>query len=292
MRPYSAVPELPTTRRCTCDRNCCALNSTSPRYRPRSAMSSSILRTYVSWPSLGAYLFSSSTNTTTCLTPRSRFSRCSRSLVDDAREDQILRVLLEMRRRRRHTPCGPRKLPNGRSLTVPSSVTRPAQRVEMFDRRLRTLRIVGDVMGAPALSSSLPPWPDSTSRNHARDRRTTERDIACSAKQWIAELAVDDRAPDEVDQRVGLRVDVVLVEQHLGVLQHFAQSPRERRHVVQQRLVRPERVEREAVGLVRREVLDVLERLGADTPHFSYSRGRRRRSRPAGRESRGRVPSR
>ena len=31
MRPKSAVPELPTTRRCTCDRNCCALNSTSPR---------------------------------------------------------------------------------------------------------------------------------------------------------------------------------------------------------------------------------------------------------------------
>ena len=30
-RPYIAVPELPTTRRCTWLRNCCALKSTSPR---------------------------------------------------------------------------------------------------------------------------------------------------------------------------------------------------------------------------------------------------------------------
>ena len=31
MRPNNAVPELPTTRRCTCDRNCWALKSTRPR---------------------------------------------------------------------------------------------------------------------------------------------------------------------------------------------------------------------------------------------------------------------
>ena len=80
----------------------------------------------------------------------------------------------------------------------------------------------------------------------------------------IDELLVEDVLLDEVDQRVGLRVDVVLVEQHLGVLEHLAQSPCERRHVVEQRLVRAQRVQRHAVRLVRREVLDVGERIGGD----------------------------
>src|SRR5207245_2429670 len=79
MRPYTSVPALPTMRRCTCERNCSAPNSTRPRYRPRSEISSSIFFTYVSGPSAGAYLFSSSTNTTTASTPRSPRSRCSRS---------------------------------------------------------------------------------------------------------------------------------------------------------------------------------------------------------------------
>src|SRR2546422_1651485 len=79
IRPYTSVAAFPTMRRCTCERNCSAPNSTRPRYRPRSEMSRSIFFTYVSGPSAGAYLFSSSTNTTTASTPRSRRSRCSRS---------------------------------------------------------------------------------------------------------------------------------------------------------------------------------------------------------------------
>jgi hypothetical protein len=42
------------------------------------------------------------------------------------------------------------------------------------------------------------------------------------AEQRVGELAVDHALLDEVDERVGLGVDVVLVEQHLGVLQHLA----------------------------------------------------------------------
>src|SRR6478672_6412503 len=165
MRPYSAVPELPTTRRCTCYLNCCAANRTSPRYRPRSAMSSSIFLTYVSGPSPGAYLFSSSTNTTTCCTPRSRFSRCSRSFVTTRAKIRSCASSSSPATSITYTVRSS-KLPNGRSLVAPSSATSPLHRSEMLERRFRTLRIVA-TWCVRQLWSSFFSRPRSTSRNHA-----------------------------------------------------------------------------------------------------------------------------
>ena len=231
-------------------------------------MSSSIFRTYVSGPSPGAYLFSSSTNTTTCCTPRSRFSRCSRSFVTTRAK---IRSCASSSRPATSITYTVRssKLPNGRSLVAPSSATSPLQRSEMFESRLRTLRMVA-TWCVRQLWSSFFSSARSTSLNHA-SRSANERDGVRPLEHRVGEPLVEDVLLDEVDQRVGLGVDVVLVEQHLGVLEHLAQPPRERRDVVEQRLVAAQRVERHAVRLVRREVLHVLERLAAARRSCSYS---------------------
>jgi len=78
------------------------------------------------------------------------------------------------------------------------------------------------------------------------------------------ELLVDDVLSDEIDQRIGLRVDVVLVEENLRVLENFAKSPGQRSDIVQQLFVVSERVESEPFRRVRREVFDFLERLRLD----------------------------
>ena len=254
MRPYSAVPELPTTRRCTCERNCCALNSTRPEIPAALGDVEQHLADVGLLPVARRVLVQLVDEHDDVLHAEVALLEVLAQLRDDAREDQILRVLLETRRRRSRTPCGPESSRTGGRSTAPSSVTSPSQRSEMFESRLRTLRIVA-TWWVRQLWSSFFSSARSTSRNQAsRSANDVHRVRAARASDRRTRLS-SDVLLDEVDQRVGLRVDVVLVEQHLGVLQHLAQSPRERRDVVEQRLVRAQRVERHAVRLVRREVL-------------------------------------
>src|SRR5688572_9162647 len=84
----------------------------------------------------------------------------------------------------------------------------------------------------------------------------------------LLEHAVEDTLIDEVDQRIRFRVDVIAIEENLRVLQHLAQTPGERRHVVEQRLVRAKRVEREALCGVGSEVAHTLERLWRHSHFF------------------------
>ena len=191
-------------------------------------------------------------------------------LGDDAREDQILRVLLEGR-----------DVDHIHRAILESSRTggRSRRRRRSPGRRSASRCSTGG--SAPCGSSrrgasasprrSSPPARASTSRNHASRSANERTEIAFVPEQRIAEVAVDDALANEVDQRIGLRVDVVLVEQHLGVLQHLAQSPRERRHVVQQRLVRAQRVERERRPTCTARSTARSRTARGATPHFSYS---------------------
>ena len=85
------------------------------------------------------------------------------------------------------------------------------------------------------------------------------RDGVRALEDLVGESLVEHVLLDEIDQRIRLGIDVVLVEQHLGVLEHFAQTPRERGDVAEQCFVAAQRVQRNAIGLVRRVVLDVLK---------------------------------
>ena len=96
----------------------------------------------------------------------------------------------------------------------------------MFESRLRTLRIVA-TWWVRQLWSSFFSSARSTSLNQA-SRSANDVHRVRPLQHRVDEPLVEDVLLDEVDQRVGLRVDVVLVEQHLGVLQHLAQPPRER----------------------------------------------------------------
>ena len=71
------------------------------------------------------------------------------------------------------------------------------------------------------------------------------------------EAAVDNALSDEIDQCVGLGVDVILVEKHFSVLENFAKTPGERLHIVHQSFVRAKCVEPETFRRVRRKVGDV-----------------------------------
>src|SRR5687767_12314362 len=79
-------------------------------------------------------------------------------------------------------------------------------------------------------------------------------------RPFAIHFPVDYTLGNEVDERVSLRVDVVLVEKNFRVAQDFAQTPREGSDVVEKSLIRSQRVKREALRCVRREVRDVLER--------------------------------
>ena len=59
-----------------------------------------------------------------------------------------------------------------------------------------------------------------------------------AGKAGLLEVLADDALADEVDERIRLRIDVVLVQQDLGELQHFTESPGERRHAVGERGMR------------------------------------------------------
>src|SRR5438876_1050345 len=84
----------------------------------------------------------------------------------------------------------------------------------------------------------------------------------------IAKLLVDYVFLDEVDERIGFRVDVVLVQQDFGELQNLAQTPGQWCDVVEQRFVVSERVQNKTFRSVGREILDAFERLGLDTELF------------------------
>ena len=76
---------------------------------------------------------------------------------------------------------------------------------------------------------------------------------------------------EEVDERVGLRVDVVAIEQHFGVVQHFPQAPHQRFRIVSQVRMGTQGVEVDAVRFERREIGEIGERFGSE-PQTSIQR--------------------
>ena len=85
--------------------------------------------------------------------------------------------------------------------------------------------------------------------------------VKAAPEAAILELLPHHPLGEEVDEGVGLRVNVVPVEQHLGVVEHLAEPPHQRLGGGGEGLVGAERVEVDAVGPVGREVVDVAERL-------------------------------
>src|SRR6266568_7927796 len=84
----------------------------------------------------------------------------------------------------------------------------------------------------------------------------------------IPEFLIDDVLLDEIDERIGFRVDVVLVQQDFGKLKNLAQTPGQRCNVAKKSLVVSKRVQSEALRGIRREILDALERLCLDIQFF------------------------
>ena len=84
----------------------------------------------------------------------------------------------------------------------------------------------------------------------------------------VGEILVDHALLDELDQRAGLGVDIVLAEQHVGVLQDLAQAPRERPDIAVEGFIRAQRVQRIPARSVWGEILDMLERRRRDTELF------------------------
>ena len=85
-----------------------------------------------------------------------------------------------------------------------------------------------------------------------------------AAQHVVLILAAHDAIREEIDEGVGLGVDVVAVEHHLGVVEDLPQSPDERMGVGGERLVGPEGIEIDAVSLERGVVADVGEWLGTE----------------------------
>ena len=181
-------------------------------------------------------------------------------LRDDARKNQVLRVLFEIRNVHHvHAAIVERAPWEIAHRPVVGHETAAARRD--VRQAIPNLPDRGDVMRAPLLlvlffhraQQIAEPAFKVRERLHAV-RRGTER--------GVLEILVHHAFTDEIDERIGLCVHVVLVEQHLGVLQHLAQAPGERTHVMRQRLVGTQRVERVALRRVWREVLHVGKRLG------------------------------
>ena len=87
---------------------------------------------------------------------------------------------------------------------------------------------------------------------------------AVAAHQRIVEVLVQHAVGKEIDERVGFGVDVVLVEQHFGKVEDFAEAPDQRLDVTHQVGMRAQRIEIHAVGLERRVVAHFLERPRGD----------------------------
>jgi hypothetical protein len=75
------------------------------------------------------------------------------------------------------------------------------------------------------------------------------------------EITADYTFTDELDQRVRLGIHVFARQQHFREFEDLLEPPDQRLHVPDQRFVRTERVEIEAVRLVGREILHVREGL-------------------------------
>ena len=135
----------------------------------------------------------------------------------------------------------------------------------MLLRRFRTLRIVATW----CVRQTSPPLPSTSMKSKMARKHSSRSAKLCTwngrpRSMLVLVLAADHPLGEEVDERVGLGVDVVPVEQHLGVLEHLAQAPDQRLGVGGERLVGAQRVEVHAVGLERREVPHVGERLGRE----------------------------
>ncbi len=79
-----------------------------------------------------------------------------------------------------------------------------------------------------------------------------------------AEPLVQDAVPNEIDERVRFRIEVIPREQDLGVLHDLFETPAQRSHIPRQRRMRPQRIEVPAVSSIGREVVHLLQRLRRD----------------------------
>src|SRR6266566_556393 len=189
-------------------------------------------------------------------------------LRDDASEDEVLRIFLEvcdidyvhravLKAPERQVADGSRV--GDESGAAGGDVRQPVS--NLADRR--------HVMRAPALSVLLfHPLEHIAEPGVEIGKRLNS---VLLAQKRVGELLVHDVLNDEVDQRIGLRIDVVPVEKDLCKLQDLAQAPREWRHVVKQSLVVPEGVESQTLRRVGREIPDALEWLGLDAKLFIES---------------------
>ena len=157
-------------------------------------------------------------------------------LRDDAREDQILRVFLE----RGDVDDIHRAVLKAPEWQITNAaVVGDEARTARGDVREAVAHLANrrDVVRAPALVPALLHGDEHVAEPSLQ---VGERPHAIAlAREYllVSKIAVDDTLSYEVNERTRLRVDVVLVQEHFRVLQHLAQAPRQRRHVMQQRLV-------------------------------------------------------
>ena len=69
---------------------------------------------------------------------------------------------------------------------------------------------------------------------------------------------------EKIDERRGFRIEVVPVQEHFVVIQHLTQAPHKRLYRSDEVGVRTQRIDIDAIGLERREVMDVVKRRGLD----------------------------
>jgi hypothetical protein len=139
-------------------------------------------------------------------------------LGNDAGEDEILRILLEERDIHHvHRPVGEAPERQVADAAVVGHQARAAggdvrQPVpHLADRRRRGGCATIPSSSPPALQQVAEPCIEIGERLHA----------VRALRSRILELTLIDTLADEIDERIGLGVHVVLVEQHLGELQHL-----------------------------------------------------------------------
>ncbi len=123
----------------------------------------------------------------------------------------------------------------------------------------------GDVVGAP----NLPSPADYLQEVEDRAEELLQIGEALHLEgrvpqQRVVEGPAHHPLGQKIDEGIGFRVHVVAVEHDLGVVQHLPQSPHQRLGVRREVLIAPQRVQVDAVGLERRVIVDVGERLGSE----------------------------
>src|SRR5207247_5366983 len=109
--------------------------------------------------------------------------------------------------------------------------------------------------------ATAPPELQSVENRPEQPLQVGEGDHAMRPAEPVVELLVHNAIGEEIDEGVGLRIDVVAVEQDLGVVEYLAQTPDERLHGAHQVRVRAQRVQVDAVGLEESVLVYTRERL-------------------------------